>query len=137
MARFTEFAEILLEQLVKTAPQSPPKNLQWGVDWTPPTLLFCRQNLSEKHRDFLGKSAYRVTKRPSPPPPPLAPHLQAIVERWAQWGVPLELHFSEANLRQAWRRLAKKFHPDHGGEARHFQQARRDFLELRRHFSGQ
>jgi hypothetical protein len=82
-----------------------------------------------------GRSAYGV--RPRPPRPHTLSERQSLAkELFGRWGAVLSPAFRPAELKSAWRRVAKAVHPDHGGNAEAFREALEAYHVLKTVFKG-
>jgi hypothetical protein len=115
--------------------ESLPASQLWSFLYSQNLVIPTLIKQSQSHLS-LKKSLYRakshIKPTPSPKPKPRPKHLfderqaSAFLYFKAQTNELLEGFFEE-ELTQAFRKLALKYHPDHGGQAQ-------DFIDLRKHY---
>lgn len=132
MGRFEEFAKTL-EAKIRRDIESElmPKieadflageqdDLPRGFAW-----IWSQQPANPARDSTLSARGRQVYGRYHKPPPPhvLTPAQSEARALFARFGGELSDSFRIADLRQAWRRVARRTHPDHGGRGEDFRRA--------------
>lgn len=132
-----EFAEVLEKKIRQemadaSAPPSPrmeipslndelPSGFAWILGQGP--VLKANGPVDGQTRK-VGHQAYGVKVKPRPPHT-LSASQRIAKDLFAALGGSLSESFSRADLKSAWRRVAKSTHPDHGGTNHGFREAQR------------
>ena len=138
MGRFDDFAmtlekkirrEIEAEMFQPTSPRSQMEvqdELPLGFAW-----LLGQQPSMQKdtQTQTRGQRAYGVREKPRPPHVLNTEQRQAL-EHFLKWGTELSPAFRAQELKRAWRQVAMRTHPDHGGTDSAFREARSAYQTL-------
>lgn len=137
MGQFLEFARIIEEKIkteMKRAHSSPtPSEHNRVHDDLPPGFSSLLANQSQSRpthpTQSRAKKAYGVVAKPLPPHD-LSPEQKLAAHIFQTYQTPLSPRFTRKELKTAWRKLAKKTHPDQGGSESSFRAALKAYHDL-------
>lgn len=139
------FTEVLFEQFEKQLGQkiqgdlhSQKLRLQSEIIDTDPSCLSQILGQTKVFKAPFGPKKYPTPRRSQPIPKPhdLTPEQFSSLQFFTSWGESLTGHFSKQELKAAFRRLAKKLHPDLSRQSSEvFMQLKASFLSLEKVFN--